>query len=290
VFLELPLNIFYIPYIYNKGHMKSGIYRILNTVNDKCYYGSSSNIDKRWNGHIKTLRLNQHHNIKLQRAWNKYGESNFKFEVVEECNVDLLLIVEQKYIDSNADGYNIGLQASGGDNLSNNPNKELIISKMKNSLKQRYSSLTEDERKLTYGKPGDKNPMYGVNRKGLGKGRKMSEEQKQKLRKPKRDTSKMGKRDKHGIKNPFYGKTHSEEAKQKMKAAIKENRKDGWLPGNARKISIDGIVFNSLKECCATVGLSATAMINRLKSDKYPTWFYIENTQSHPTIKAPLSN
>jgi len=102
----------------------------------------------------------------------------------------------------------------------------------------------------------------------------MAEDQKQKLRKPKRDTSRMGKHDKHGIKNPFHGKTHSEEAKQKMKAAIKENRKEGWLPGNARKISIDGVVFNSLKECCLTIGLSATAMIGRLKSDKYPTWVY----------------
>jgi hypothetical protein len=118
----------------------------------------------------------------------------------------------------------------------------------------------------------------------------MSDEQKQKLRKPKRDTSKMGKHDKHGIKNPFYGKTHSEEAKQKMKAAIKANRKDGWLPGNARKICIDEQLFNSLKESCVSIGLSSTAMINRLKSDKYPTWFYIENYQSHPAIKAPLSN
>ena len=118
----------------------------------------------------------------------------------------------------------------------------------------------------------------------------MSEEQKQKLRKPKKDSSKMGKYDKHGIKNPFFGKKHSTEAKQKMKEYIKESRKEGWLPGNARKISIDDQIFNSLKESCTIIGLSATAIIGRLKSDKYPTWFYVENYQSHPTIKAPLSN
>jgi hypothetical protein len=105
----------------------------------------------------------------------------------------------------------------------------------------------------------------------------MSDEQKQKLRKPKRDTSKMGKHDKHGIKNPFYGKTHSEEAKQKMKAAIKENRKDGWLPGNARPIEINGIYYRCLSEASEQIGIGNSLIIYRIKSDKqkYESYKYI---------------
>jgi hypothetical protein len=105
----------------------------------------------------------------------------------------------------------------------------------------------------------------------------MSEEQKQKLRKPKRDSSKMGKHDKHGTKNPFYGKTHSAEAKQKMRNAIKENRKDGWLPGNAKPVEIDGIQYRCLAEAAAKTGIGNSLIIYRIKSNnfKYISYKYI---------------
>ena len=50
-----------------------GIYRIKNLVNEKCYYGSSKNIEKRWKTHLNQLRNKKHINSILQRAWNKYG-------------------------------------------------------------------------------------------------------------------------------------------------------------------------------------------------------------------------
>jgi hypothetical protein len=105
----------------------------------------------------------------------------------------------------------------------------------------------------------------------------MSEEQKQKLRKPKRDSSKMGKHDKHGIKNPFYGKTHSIEAKQKMQTAIKENRKEGWLPGNARPVEIEGIQYRCLAEAAEKTGIGNSMIIYRIKSNniKYISYKYI---------------
>jgi hypothetical protein len=105
----------------------------------------------------------------------------------------------------------------------------------------------------------------------------MSEEQKQKLRKPKRDSSKMGKHDKHGIKNPFYGKTHSIEAKQKMRTAIKENRKEGWLPGNARSVEIEGIRYQCLAEAAEKTGIGNALIIYRIKSNniKYNSYKYI---------------
>jgi hypothetical protein len=107
----------------------------------------------------------------------------------------------------------------------------------------------------------------------------MSEEQKQKLRKPKRDSSKMGKHDKYGIKNPFYGKTHSIEAKQKMRTVIKEKRKKGWLPGNARPVEIDGIQYRCLSEATKKTGIGNSLIIYRIKSNniKYNSYKYIEN-------------
>lgn len=61
-----------------------GIYRIRNIINDKVYIGQSISIRDRWNSHKGALRKNDHRNHYLQNAWNKYGEDNFAFEVIED--------------------------------------------------------------------------------------------------------------------------------------------------------------------------------------------------------------
>lgn len=63
---------------------RQGIYKISNLENNKSYYGSSLNLDKRLYEHRRNLRLGQHDNKHLQNAWNKYTEDCFKFEVIEE--------------------------------------------------------------------------------------------------------------------------------------------------------------------------------------------------------------
>lgn len=60
-----------------------GIYVIRNLINDNIYIGSSVNIKKRFCQHRNSLRKNKHHNKYLQRSWNKYGEENFEFIVIE---------------------------------------------------------------------------------------------------------------------------------------------------------------------------------------------------------------
>lgn len=79
--------------------IKSGIYQIRNTINNKCYIGSSRCIEKRWRTHKSELKHNKHDNTHLQRAWDKYGKDNFVFEVLEEVPVDKLIEVEQQYLD-----------------------------------------------------------------------------------------------------------------------------------------------------------------------------------------------
>jgi len=66
--------------------MKNVIYKIRNVVNGNFYVGSTVDSRKRFWEHRKQLRLNVHNCIYLQRAWNKYGEDCFKFEIIEQLD------------------------------------------------------------------------------------------------------------------------------------------------------------------------------------------------------------
>ena len=66
------------------GKNISGIYEITNLINNKIYIGSSINIKKRWKDHILLLKNQKHINVHLLNAWNKYGEENFSFSIIEE--------------------------------------------------------------------------------------------------------------------------------------------------------------------------------------------------------------
>jgi group I intron endonuclease len=103
----------------------SGIYKILNITNGKCYIGSAVNIAARWRIHTSRLRHGNHHSVKLQRSWNKHGKSAFEFSIIEECEIESLLDREQYWIDSlgsfgNA-GYNMSPTAGNSLGLKHTP-------------------------------------------------------------------------------------------------------------------------------------------------------------------------
>jgi len=99
-----------------------GIYKIVNRNNQKFYIGSSSKISRRWKEHISRLRMNKHHSSSLQKAWNKYGEENFEFVILEEMSDDStyqqLYEREQFYLNQlnpfGDIGYNLVREAGGG--------------------------------------------------------------------------------------------------------------------------------------------------------------------------------
>lgn len=89
--------------------MNSGIYQIVNKVNNKRYIGSSINIKQRWSAHKSELRNNKHSNKHLQAAWNYYGEAAFKFELMwsVEPVKEVLLYEEQLALNNLICEYNI---------------------------------------------------------------------------------------------------------------------------------------------------------------------------------------
>lgn len=90
------------------------IYKIENLVNGKVYVGQTiQDFNKRKYAHLYELRAGKKGNRKLQNAWNKYGESNFVFSVIVECEVQELNNLEVAYI-SLYDGYNNGYNLTTG--------------------------------------------------------------------------------------------------------------------------------------------------------------------------------
>jgi len=199
---------------------------IKNIINNKVYIGQSKELHKRFKRHINELKNNNHHSVHLQRAWNKYNEENFVFEIIEYCTEDGLNEKEIYWINYyNACNYNNGYNNKEGG--SHGKYSEESKRKMSEStkgqkcpeyLKDYFSKLYSGEGNPMYGRSGELSPNYGKftseeTRKKISeanKGKIITEEQKEKI-----SNSLKGRF--IGELNPFYGKQHSEETKQYLR-------------------------------------------------------------------------
>lgn len=129
-----------------------GIYKITNIINNKCYVGSSVNIIGRWYTHKTELKFNKHHSIKLQRSYNKHGFDNFKYEIIEECDVELLFSREIYYVDlfnCYENGYNIAIPSKSvmlGRNHSDET-KKILRNKSKGNKNRLNMTFTDESKK-----------------------------------------------------------------------------------------------------------------------------------------------
>lgn len=109
------------PFSWEDLNDKVGIYQISNLVNGHFYIGSSCDLSRRCKKHRSLLRCGKHVNSHLQNAFNKYGEENFVFELIELCDAESRLDIEQYWIDkyfSKDYFYNVEPKASSGHVLS----------------------------------------------------------------------------------------------------------------------------------------------------------------------------
>lgn len=135
------------------------LYEIYNKIDSKRYVGISSNIGRRWREHRAELRSNRHHNSHFQAAWNKYGENNFNFNIINKFNnLDELNKAEKEYIQENnlldsKFGYNV---AVGGNSFKHSldskekisqSNEVSVISKcLKTGKEKVYSRILDVEK------------------------------------------------------------------------------------------------------------------------------------------------
>lgn len=203
--------------------MSIGIYKIT-SPSGRIYIGQSKRIERRFRDYKLLRQCNKQ--ILLYRSFSKYGVENHSFEILEICSIELLNNRErywQEYYQS----------ANGGLNC-------VYINS--DDKKKEYS--IESKKKMSINRTGDKNHMFG--RKGKDNpqfGRKQSEEQRAKyspkrkgVAKPKGFGEKVAQANRTrviseetrkkisdsakkriGALNPFFGRRHSKETREKIR-------------------------------------------------------------------------
>ena len=142
-------------------------YSIINIRNNKKYCGITKDPHNRILKHFRELRNKCHHSVKLQNAFNKYGESSFQAKIEEKLDFENILEAydhEKEFIlknDSYLNGYNMTAGGLGVlDSLSHQKTKEswwdrvdsiYQIDKETYQIINVFPSLREIERQLGYG-------------------------------------------------------------------------------------------------------------------------------------------
>lgn len=222
----------------------SGIYAILNLKNHKHYVGSAVNLRKRKGVHLAELRAGRHHCSKLQNAWNKYGESAFRFDVLEIVeDKERLIEREQFYIDATLPFYNSARIA--GSSLGRVTSSE-TRKKISEALTGGSRVFSDEHRKniseATVGKK--KQPLSDERKKQISKEQKArwTDEEREKYRQL-------------GAKQ-FLGKAHTSETKQAIRQ-VKEVYRYAITSPDGQKFEA-----TSMRQFCAEhTELHACAML-----------------------------
>jgi len=196
---------------------KSGIYKI--TILNNIYVGSSSNLDRRLWEHKWRLINNKHINSHLQNAYNKYNAENFITEILEYCELEVLLEKEQYYIDLLKP--NLNKAPVSGTTLGLKLTKEQCLNRKLNNLGRKHSKESIEQRVSKI------------------KGRKYSEEHRKNI-----SNSKKGK---------YLSKEHKEKLINGNKKSVGCYNQDNILIkiySCAKETLLDGFTPTNVTRCC----------------------------------------
>ena len=174
---------------------RSGIYKCTCLENECEYIGQAKDLLKRKGQHVSMLKHNNHYNKHLQRAYNQYGEDSFVWSIIEHCPENELDEAERYYIekyDTHRYGFN---QTDGGDGTRGYKQPPHVVEAHASALRKYWTPERREKRRNEmlgennpmYGRTGALNPAYG--------------------------------KDHSGNFNGMYGKSQSQESKEKNRQA-----------------------------------------------------------------------
>jgi group I intron endonuclease len=212
-----------------------GVYKITNTLcpEGKYYIGYSCNVKERWTIHKYRLKVGKHGNTYMQRAYNKYGSEYFTYEILQEC------VTEEE-------AKNVELSY-----LEDLTIRDKLYNLHYNNFGGNVISFHPDREGI----------IEKIKTKIIDNYSKLSKEEKQ---------QKWGQ---PGVKNGMYGRTHTDDVKQRLSKLGK-----GRIPVSAKRVSIDNIIYPSIREAGRQLGVSSTFLLPRLKSldPKFDNYKYVD--------------
>jgi hypothetical protein len=129
---------------------KSGIYKIVNLINNKVYIGSSVDLRKRSIHHRSHLKNGSSHCKYLQYAVNKYGIENFRIEIIKVVDdISLMREFEEYYINffnSVVNGYNSHNMVIANNYLAESSKVPILCYDLDGNFIREFESIVETSR------------------------------------------------------------------------------------------------------------------------------------------------
>lgn len=273
--------------------MNGYIYKFTNRINGKKYVGQTNNIETRYKAHLSSKRNDPFHS-----ALRKYGVENFDFEVIEHINSieDSLQDMKKKldeleieYIKKENSKHPLGYNLTDG-GYGSRGYKLSQEHKDKISAANTGKKWTDEQRKKLTGRKHSEDELVKMskNRKGIpawNKGLKTKKESIEKAVKSREwfyksggpnKGKKMSDEQKQKLSESHTGKKHSEETKEKLREYNKthpekyEKMKGRKMPDEQKqKISksLKGVA-NTKGKIWINNGVKST-LINENELDKY---------------------
>ena len=234
--------------------MKSGIYKITNTVNGKSYIGQSRNIKSRW---VKHKCPSNEAGRVMKRAILKYGWESFRFEVIEYCHESMLDDREVFHISLSKPEYNMTSGGTGCGGMRHSEETRALLSKLG---KIQWSRMSHEERVAAK-----------ENLTGQPTGHIVSEETRKKISQKLKD---------------YYSTHKTSDLQRKMSKEINSRLKVGNTCGKRGVAMVDKDtgetirVFDMMKDAAKFVGLASSICIRRVCQGKLKTaggysWIYL---------------
>ena len=122
--------------------MTSAIYAIVNNITKDMYVGSAVAVNRRWSAHRNLLTKQCHYNLRLQRAYSKYGLNAFDWEIIQFVDDKTQLIAREQF------WMNFFVPKYNGRPIANSPlgTKASAETRAKMSLSAKKRGFTEEHK------------------------------------------------------------------------------------------------------------------------------------------------